>query len=301
MNFKFILIFLLGFNLNVNANLKIPSYKSDKIFIKISGTGTYSSHFVNYSNNISEEFLVQKNDSFFFIPEYNFINYSSNGEKISLVKFNLDFLNIKDNVIKFIQPDLFIKVLYVINNRYYLRITDAMRTLEQQNKYMRRGWSSRESSPHLFGLAFDINDYTREEREDMRIRSATLGLKFLEHGRHRHIHLEDSLKWELNPHFYNDLCCNVINQTLEQKNSLLFKPVKLTPFESDNNYLPVELNVTETGLMKIVYGTNYKKIYEITCGVFEPGLKKIFINKYLSEFKSGYYKIYLNDKLIEFI
>lgn len=43
------------------------------------------------------------------------------------------------------------------------------------------------------------------------------------------------------------------------------------------------------------------KIYEITCGVFEPGLKKIFINKYLSEFKGGYYKIYLNDKLIEFI
>gem|GEM_PF-6385848 len=75
-NFKFLLLIILFSNVSAYADFKIPSYKSDKVFIIVSDSGTYSSLLRKYSNGISEDFLVQKKNSFYLTPHYNFIDYS---------------------------------------------------------------------------------------------------------------------------------------------------------------------------------------------------------------------------------
>jgi hypothetical protein len=286
----------------VNASFFIPSYGSDKVFIIFPDTNFYSAYLHKKSDTDHEDcFIMQKKSELLLVCDGDFLNFENGKVNYSLMNFQFDFLTIKDNVIKYIDPELMVKVLYIMNNNNFVyRITDAMRSPALQNRYMRRGWSDRGSSPHMFGLAFDITNYwSVENRNKIREDAIGLGLKFLEHGRNRHIHLEDSTKWLNNPYFFTSEKSMEFVNKIDSNDYVMNIPIEVRSSFNYKNIVRIDFQNSAISDIKIigenVYGT---REFEITCGVFNTGNNFIFLNKELFGSEPVVLKIYERNNLI---
>lgn len=197
------------------------------------------------------------------------------------MNFRLAFLTMKYNVVPYLHPDFVIKFLFLLNKVKYLpRISDAMRTTDEQLKYKRRGWSTVEDSPHMLGLAADLSYYTRFDRSIIQKYNPALGIRFLEHGGkgNNHIHLQDETLWYLNKNSGISNLSDSLNKKLSANINVL-KPY------ADNLYaakftdgLEINFDTDNLALIKIEFITplGFKQA-EVTAGVFESGNHKIFI------------------------
>jgi hypothetical protein len=279
----------------------------DHSFIKINHQGFYYS-LITYYDKYSE------NKSFACISSDKFKNYTVEDETLidcneckdfqqELVRINIPVIEMKLNVIPFLNTEFFIKILYILNKiNFTMKISDAMRTEENQLKYKRRGWSDKEISPHLTGLAVDLGSFfSRDMRDKIRSISEQLGIKFLEHGRrgNRHIHLQDERKWSrIKGKNIYDISNDIMNRIFATKNSRkIFSDLSDTAIRTTD--IKIELNPKRSSIYKFrIENILDIKSAEITTGLYPEGYYKIGLA--FDYLKKGFYKIWIfeNDKCI---
>jgi hypothetical protein len=155
-----------------------------------------------------------------------------------------------------------------------------MRTVENQLRYKKRGWSNVEDSPHMMGLAADLSYFTRNEREIIQKYVNGLGLRFLEHGGrgNHHIHLQDDILWLLHK---NDNISD-LSESLNRKippNYNILKPYAGNLYaDKFKDGMEINFNSDNLSLIKVEFITPFgKTAAEITAGVFEKGSHTIYI------------------------
>lgn len=198
-----------------------------------------------------------------------------------LVNFHFAFLTLKYNVIPYLHPDFAIKFLYILNKiKNYPRVSDAMRTVESQLRYKRRGWSNVEDSPHLMGLAADLSYFTRSDREIIQRYNKGLGIRFLEHGGrgNHHIHLQDDILWLLHKNDNISGLSDSLNRRIAPNYNILKPYAENLCAEKFKDGLEINFSTDNLDLIKIEFVTPFgKKAAELTAGVFEKGSHAIFI------------------------
>lgn len=284
--------------------------------IIFSDSGFYSSLVFLFDNKkISGSFFLvkdTKNNISGFASD-NFIHINDTSPKWSLARIDFPFLNLKENVVPYLNPYFLIKVLYLYHKvRFSPRLSDAARTQEEQLKYKRRRWSDVEVSPHLIGLAFDMSRYLFEEKRRVEDLSETLDLKYLNHGgrRNGHVHVQDQYLWES-----AKFTGKVIDIAIAQDSDVVGNYSKLKKIvtlpQNKNNLYPgnggngnniffLNFECNDNSILKIETINNLGFITsEITAGVFEKGNHKIGIN--FSFLQNGIYKISikLNNKQVK--
>ena len=281
--------------------------------IIFSDSGFYSSVvFLIDNKKISGSFFLvrdAKNNLTGFAND-NFIHISDTLPKWSLARIDFPFLNLKENVVPYLNPYFLIKVLYLYNKvRFSPRLSDAARTQEEQLKYKRRRWSDVEVSPHLIGLAFDMSRYLFEEKRKVEDLSGTLDLKYLNHGgrRNGHVHIQDQYLWES-----AKFTGKVVDIAIAQDSDVVgnySKLKKIITLPENNYYMDSRLRGNDRNIFFLNFECEKNSMLtiesinnlgfvtsEITSGVFEKGSHKIGIN--FSFLQNGIYKIRakLNNK-----
>jgi|WetSurMetagenome_2_1015567.scaffolds.fasta_scaffold11522_5 hypothetical protein len=298
-----ILFILFPFINSFAQKILFPYPVPEKSFISFPDTNFHSAYikiFNDDSNNFCFFISAEKQKSFSISSE-NFIDVSS--ENYSLVNFHFAFLTLKYNVIPYLHPDFAIKFLYILNKvKYYPRISDAMRTVESQLKYKRRGWSNVEDSPHMLGLAADLSYFTRSDRDIIQRYNKGLGIRFLEHGGrgNHHIHLQDDIIWYLLKNKNTNI--SDLSDSLNKKiypNYNILKPYAENLFsENFKDGIEINFNTDNLDLIKVEFSNPLgNKIAEITTGVFEKGNHTFYIRPDFLEkglycvrvFKNGMY------------
>jgi hypothetical protein len=279
--FFIILLTLFPFVDSFAQKILFPYPVSEKSFITFSDTnfhcaylkitGKESNDFYFFISAEKQKAFSVSNENFVEVPQANYV----------LVNFHFIFLTLKYNVIPYIHPDFAIKFLYLLNKiKYYPRISDAMRTIESQLKYKRRGWSNVEDSPHLMGLAADLSYFTRSDRDIIQKYNKDLGIRFLEHGGrgNHHIHLQDDILWLLK----KEKNISALSDSLDKKifpNYNILKPYAEELFtEKFKDGIEIIFNSDNLDLVKIEFSNPFEKnVAEITAGVFEKGKHTFYI------------------------
>lgn len=260
-----------------------------------------SSCMVIYRDGLFENGYFQINhpeNGLYFIDNQNFIA-GDYGRSYPLVNFNLSFLNIKENVIPFIHPFFLIKFLHVVSeHNFNQRITDALRTSENQLRYKKRGWTGTENSPHMVGLAADLGSYGVSDRNSIRELSEILNLRFLEHGKgaNRHIHIQDNSVWrnldtsevKILSNAFNvdadiDKFCRAASYKKLNDDGIKFSQKFIVEGEGLKT-----LRIEFTDALGIISATYY-------AGVFKNNHNEVFVNT--AFFPTGVYKaeVFIND------
>jgi len=284
MNCKRLLVFLFTFLSLANSHAQkilFPYPVTEKNFISFTDTNFHCAYLkINEKESSDFYFFIsgEKNKGITLSGE-NFVNVPSSD--YFLLNFHFIFLTIKYNVIPYLHPDFVIKFLYILNKiKYYPRVSDAMRTVESQLKYKKRGWSTVEDSPHMLGLAADLSYFTRNDRNVIQKYNQPLGIRFLEHGGrgNNHIHLQDDILWSLNkePNISN------ISDSLNKKISVnynILKPYAENLFaEKFKDGIEINFKTDNLDLIKVEFITPFGfKQAEVTAGVFENGSHTFYI------------------------
>jgi hypothetical protein len=278
----FVLLFILFPLTNSNAQkILFPYPVSEKNFISFPDTNFHCAYL--------KIFNEESNDFYFFISAEKQKCLSVSGENFIdvplqnyfLVNFHFAFLTLKYNVIPYIHPDFAIKLLYVLNKiKYYPRISDAMRTVENQMKYKKRGWSNVEDSPHMLGLAADLSYFTRSDRDIIQRYNKGLGIRFLEHGGrgNHHIHLQDDILWLLHKDDNISSLSDSLNRKIYPNYNILKPYTEILFSEKFINGIEINFNTDNLDLIKIEFSTPFgKNVAEITAGVFEKGEHTFYV------------------------
>jgi len=280
-----IFIFLIYVSCLNSKPLFLNPYPKNYNFIRVQDAGFYTSCLLLYYNGKLTEnyFLVSSVHDTGYLTKNVFVTV--NGE-YSIANINFPFLQIKKNVFPYLQKDFAVKLLFLLNKMKFLpRISDAMRSENDQLKYKRRGWSNKEISPHLTGLAVDLSYFTRYDREIIKKYNEQLGIKILEHGgrKNHHLHLQDQIRW-------SSLNLNQVMQiskgTFSQLNSVDYADYSTFPttekgndFDSLYNDLNFSFIAQQPEILRIeIYTPIGEKKAEITSGVFEPGSHSVSLN-----------------------
>lgn len=312
MNCKGALIILFTFLSLTNLyaqKILFPYPVAEKNFISFPDTNFHCAYLeINDKESSGFSFFISDKYKGIALSNENFVNVHS--LNYFLLNFRFAFLTMKYNVIPYLHPDFVIKFLFLLNKVKYLpRVSDAMRTTEEQLKYKKRGWSNVEDSPHLLGLAADLSYYTRNDGNIIQKYCQPLFIRYLEHGGrgNHHIHLQDETLWMLN----KNSGIQTISDSLNKKLSVNFdimKPYAENLFaEKFTDGIEINFNTDNLDLIKVEFITplGFKQA-ELTAGIFEKGEHKFYIR---TDFlKKGIYCIrifkngmYLNQKgLIKF-
>jgi Ca2+/Na+ antiporter len=278
-------------------------------FLAFSDTGLYSSYieFTENDNTQKHLFLVRKNPKEIYItPDENCIIAESKSRSIPLMKIDYPFLNRKDNLYPYLNPELAIKMLHILNKVNYVpRFSDAMRSDEQQNKYKRRGWSNVSRSPHMLGLAFDIGRFSYDEKIRIKKLTEDLGAKFLQHGgkRNNHIHVQEQKIWESIEDKINidSVSTALTKKILSNFNFVeIHKPVSEGIQPETVNQLHLSFYTEKNSILRIVIKKSFhEKVFEMTTGVFDGARQKNFSLCY-DFLPVGNYLVYvyLNNRLL---
>lgn len=303
MNCKSLLVLFLVFLTFTNSRAKkilFPYPHTENNFISFRDTNFHCAYLkiINKESNEFCFFISAGKHRGIFASNENFVDVPS--ENFTLCNFNFSFLTLKYNVIPYIHPDFAIKFLYLLNKvKNYPRISDAMRTVESQLRYKKRGWSNVEDSPHMLGLAADLSYYTRIDREIIQRHIKDLGIRYLEHGGrgNRHIHLQDDINWLMNKSNTQKISDSLNRKILPNYNILKPYAEKLYP-EDFRDGVEFNFSTDKTDLIKIEFENTFgQKLAVVTAGVFEKGNHTIFIRTgFLKKglyctrvFKSGMY------------
>jgi len=284
MNCKSLPLLLLIFLLFTNSNAQkilFPYPVTEKNFISFNDTNFHCALL-----KINEK---ESSDFYFFIAGEKNKGMSLSGENFAcvsssdyyLLNFHFAFLTIKYNVIPYIHPDFVIKFLYILNKiKYYPRVSDAMRTTEEQVKYKKRGWSTVEDSPHMLGLAADLSYYTRFDRGIIQKYYLPLGIRYLEHGGrgNNHIHLQDDILWLLNKDSNISNLSDSLNKKISANYNILKPYAENLYAEKFRDGIEINFNTDNLDLIKVEFITPYRfKQAEVTAGIFENGNHTFYI------------------------
>lgn len=215
------------------------------------------------------------------------------------VKILFPFWDTKFNVVPFLHPQTLIKVLYLMNKvNFRPRVSDAMRTNENQLLYKRRGWSRIESSPHLIGLAMDLAYTAPDDKKKILSLKDDAGIYYLEHGGrgNRHVHLQDNVLWNIETSHIANALSDELLMKANDNNSIMRSSAIETRNSSHGDLIAFHFNNEKPGLIKIyiedIFGR--QKAF-IETGIFEPGSHRIFIDDVILQ--KGNYKIkyFVND------
>lgn len=300
--FIFIQVLCQSFSFASDFSLDRSFESSDKPFFYCKENHLISAYlrvydeYGNYSNRF--EIITQK-DSILYIPDYNFINFTNEKGSFSLVKFSFSFLQLKFNVIPYLQAPALIKFLYLMDKvRFMPRVSDAMRTNENQLKYKRRGWSNIESSPHIIGAAMDLSYATREDKEKILSLNEQINIHYLEHGRggNRHVHLQDNSIWNMDVSTYaNALSENLSNEIIVKDNMVTSTCLPVDKVTSDENTFNYNFTSEHPEILKIKILDEFDRVKgKLSCGVFEKGNHSLTF--YLNFLKRGVYKLIIQRR-----
>lgn len=297
----FALFILLCFTNLYSQKNSFPYPVPENNFISFSDTNFHSAYLKIFNRDKQDFYFcisTGKNKCLSAAGE-NYIN--SGYENFFLVNFNFAFLTLKYNVIPYLHPDFAIKFLFILNKIKYLpRVSDAMRTVENQQKYKRRGWSNVDDSPHLLGLAADLSYFTRSDREIIQKYNTPLGIRFLEHGRrgNHHIHLQDDVIWLLNKDSDVGGISEAMNKRISENHNTLMPYSNILFTENFKDGIEINFNTDKLDLIKIEFLSPLgKKSAELSAGIFEKGTHTLHIRTdFLSSglycirvFKNGMY------------
>jgi len=275
------LFIILCFTNSFAQKTSFPYPVPENSFISFPDTNFHCAY-LRVLNNESSDFYfyiaTEKNKCFSASGE-NFVSLQS--QDYFLVNFHFAFLTLKYNVIPYLHPDYAIKFLFILNKiKNYPRVSDAMRTVENQLKYKRRGWSNVEDSPHLMGLAADLSYFTRFDRDIIQRYNKGLGIRFLEHGGrgNHHIHLQDDILWLLHKNDNISTLSDSLNRKVTPNYNILKPYAENLYTEKFKDGLEINFSTENLDLIKIEFRTPLgKKSAEITAGVFEKGNHNIYI------------------------
>ena len=253
--------------------VNLPDSSLLSVYIAIYTDDDVNNFFILHNN---------KNENCFLTNE-NFIYAKIKTGEYPLLNFHFPFLSIKYNVIPYLYPGFIIKMFYILNKiKFSPRISDAMRSNEEQMKYKRRGWSNVESSPHLLGIAMDLSNFTRWERDEVKKLSASLGIHFLEHGGrgNHHIHLQDEEVWSDIKDFEANRLSDTLNKYIKINNTILKPYFVKTGNEKSGDDIKFYFYSDRNEIIKIEIENLFgQKRASISAGVFEPGNHTMFIHK----------------------
>jgi hypothetical protein len=311
---RFIVILFISFYIKVcsgdTLTFRQPEFLFKPVvnnsFLYISNSGFNASilklnkKYTTGKNSVS---LISAKEKNYFVEDESIICSDNSLFPQDLINIRYPFIEIKYNVIPYLNSEFFLKVLYILNKvNFKMRISDAMRTEKNQLRYKRRGWSSRESSPHLTGIAVDLSSYfSRDMRDKIKATAEKIGLRFLEHGGrgNRHIHLEDENKWLRIKNKDVESISDSLNAKIKSEKTYR----KVTEDGKENSDIGEMISFSFTCSKPTIYKFIFKNIFdenfaELTSGIFEQG-NNSFGLKY-DFLKKGFYKVwvYENNKCI---
>jgi len=278
-----LVLFILLFSFtNSNAQKTVfPFPRTENNFISFSDTNFHCAYLkiINGRSNDFYFFVSGEKGKGMFASRENFIDIPS--EDYSLFNFAFPFLIVKYNAIPYLHPDFAIKFLFLLNKvKNYPRVSDAMRTVESQIKYKKRGWSNVEDSPHMLGLAADLSYYTRSDREIIQRYNKDLGVRFLEHGRrgNHHIHLQDETLWYLNKYTNIANLSDSLNRKITPNINILKPYCEKLYSENFRDGLEINFSAEKPEFVKIEFVNIFgQRLAVAAAGVFEKGNHTIHI------------------------
>jgi hypothetical protein len=275
-----ILFFFLSLTDLYSQKILFPYPVAENSFISFTDTNFHCAY-LKLNKNESSDFCFFVADNFrgVILSNENFVNVRS--LDYFLFNFRLNFLTIKYNVLPYLHPDFVIKFLFLLNKvKYFPRISDAMRTTEEQLKYKKRGWSNVEDSPHMLGLAADLSFYTRYDRNIIQKYYLPLGIRYLEHGGrgNNHIHMQDETLWLTDKTTRTQVISDSLNKKLSENYNIM-KPYTENLFaEKFTDGIEVNFNTDNLDLIKVEFTTPIGfKYAELTAGIFENGSHTFYI------------------------
>lgn len=302
---SYISLFLsfLALNSAISSEKNFIDYSTDSYvpFFYTNENHLVSAHLkiIDEDKNVFNQFqIITKTDSVLYIPDFNFISFTGEKGFVTMVRFAFPFLELKYNVIPYLQTPALIKFLYLLDKvKFRPRISDAMRTNESQLIYKRRGWSNVEASPHIIGAAMDLAYTPPEDKKKILSLNDAINVHYLEHGRrgNRHVHIQDNSIWNMDLSTYANELSEKLNGKIKENNCLLTNPCILAEKKSDKvNSFEHSFNLKNPGTIKIkfydVYGGEKATFLS---GIYEPGHHSILI---LTDFlKRGIYKLIISN------
>lgn len=283
MSCKFFLLPALSLFLFFNSYAQKTSFPypvPENNFISFADTDFHCAYLKINEDNFSRfSFFISDKSRCLILPDENFIY--TEYKDFFLMNFRLAFLTIKYNVVPYLHPDFAIKLLFLLNKvKYFPRISDAIRTTDEQIKYKKRGWSTVEDSPHMLGLAADLSYYTRFDRNIIQKYYPALGIRFLEHGGrgNNHIHLQDETLWYLNKNSGISYLSDSLNKKLSQNINIL-KPYAGNMYaENFSDGLEINFETDNLDFIKVEFIDPVGfKTAELTAGIFEKGENSFFV------------------------
>jgi len=308
MIFRFLLFFAL---LNIckadNFTFVDNNCESDNAFFYTKENHLISGYLklINDDGSIYNQFeIITKTDSILYIPDYNFVSYTGAKGYFPMVKFSFPFLELKYNVIPYLQAPALIKFLYLLDKvKFRPRVSDGMRTNEAQLLYKRRGWSNIEASPHIIGAAMDLSYTPPEDKAKILSLNDAINIHYLEHGHrgNRHVHIQDNSIWNMDVSTYANELSASLNEIINQKICTVASPYSPVYKKSDKiNWFVYNFRTNNSGTLKIKFYDMYgKKKADLLSGIYEPG--KHSINVLTDFLKTGIYKLIItnNEGLLE--
>ena len=309
---KFIPLFLFLhtflFCVNVNVCGYVSLNYSHRDFISFQDSGFYSSYLYVKKDfgDVENSFVVYTTGTNYFVPQDNFIFIDRCNIYFPLMKMNFPFLEMKENVLPYLHPNFVIKLLFMLNKtNNNIRISDAMRTTEDQVLYKKRGWTDVLASPHIIGLAIDLSYYSGTVRNTILKYHKSLRIRYLEHGNkyNKHIHLQDDEIWtpikEAGEEIITESSDDLSREISFNNHSIKSNGIEYLKKES-TGILYFEFFSESQALVKILFESNLgEKQAEILSGVFEHGENTLFVN--YDFLKKGVYRVkfYVNNFFVE--
>ena len=292
----------------VNVYSYISLDYSQRDFISFQDSGFYCSYLYVKKDfgEVENSFVIHTSSTNYFVPQDNFVFIKRGNVYYPLLRMNFPFLEMKENVLPYLHPNFAIKLLFIFNKiNNNIRISDAMRTTEEQVLYKKRGWTDVLASPHIIGLAIDLSYYSGTVRNVILKYHKSLGIRYLEHGNkyNMHIHLQDNEIWtpikvageEIITESSDDL-----NKEISLNNhSIKSNSIEYLKNESTGS-LYFEFYSEGQAMVKILFENNLgEKQAEIISGIFEQGENNLFVN--YDFLKKGVYKVkfYVNNFFME--
>lgn len=305
----FCFLTFLVFNLAVASDKNFIDYSADSDipFFYTDENHLVSAHLkiIDEDKNIFNRFqIITRTDSTLYIPDFNFINFQGEKGFVTMVRFAFPFLELKYNVIPYLQTPALIKFLYLLDKvKFRPRISDAMRTNESQLIYKRRGWSNVEASPHIIGAAMDLAYTPPEDKKKILSLNDAINVHYLEHGHrgNRHVHIQDNSIWNLDVSTYANELSEKLNGKIKENNCMLTNPCTCVDKKSDKvNTFEYSFSLNNPGTLKIkIYDVYGEQRASFLSGIYEPGKHSILL--FTDFLKRGIYKLIITstDGIIE--
>lgn len=300
---KFLLIILLFISLHAKAFADSRSFHvSDEElneFISFGETSLHSAYLKVYgTNDITDYFIVNNlNGKNYFVPDGYFIKCMEGDKHFTLMNISHPAINFGNRLYPFLHPHFFIKFIYLLEKlKFAPKVSDLMRTYDEQMLYLKRQWSNVESSPHMTGMAGDMVYCSSGDKTYLQSVNNMLRVRYLEHGKggNRHVHIQDNELWKT-------LDTNNVKFTCEKLSSELNRDkfVRNSPFKEyaakNPAGTPFKFYTESLDVIRVIIEDNLGNLKaEISCGVFEPGSHEIHINPLFLTPGIYQFKYYIN-------